>query len=379
MLTPLSLKRLSKASFTSLLLWAAAGCGAAAPDEQPVVELPTAGEETWDAQEQASIGAADGAFLYTLETFGGNGRTCLTCHTTFTGTLSPSQAQAAFQRNRRGPLFRLIDSDDGQTHTYTKLLNDATVVVDVPLAPNVRLANTPAQRTFFVRRSIPTTFDTPALDPVLMWDGRAPTLTAQAQGAILGHAQAPRTPTASQLANIASFEQLLFSSRKMWDYARGGPAPGIPTGTSEAEKRGRAVWDLICSGCHNGALLNETVVPNLGNLPAGSRFANVRVSEFNTMGNPVHEFIVTLPDGTERRVSSPDPGRMLVTGRIEDLNFFKMMPLRNLKNTAPYFHDSSAKTLPDVAQHYSNVLASFGGPPLSPQQQSDLVAFLNLL
>jgi hypothetical protein len=33
-----------------------------------------------------------------------------------------------------------------------------------------------------VRRGVPSTLNTPALDPVLMWDGRQPNLEAQAAG-----------------------------------------------------------------------------------------------------------------------------------------------------------------------------------------------------
>jgi len=377
-LNPHTLKRFSKVTLTSLLLWAAAGCGEGAPDTQPVVEPPTS-EEVWDAQEQASLAAVDGAFLFTFETFGGNGRTCITCHTATTGTLSPGQAKAAFQRNSNGPLFRSIDSDDSVGNSYTKLLNDATVVVKVDMAPNVRLASNPSARSFFVRRGIPSTFDSPALDPVVMLDGRAPTLPVQAQGAIFGHAQATRPPTQAQLANIASFEQLLFSSRKMWEYSRGGPAPTLPAGSTASEQRGRAFWDGACAGCHSGPLLNEAVAGNLGRLPPGARFGSVLVAELNKSGRPVHEFIVTLPDGTEKRVSSPDPGRMLITGELRDLNAFKMVSLRNLRNTAPYFHDNSAKTLEDVAQQYSDLFTRFGRPPFTAEQKADMVAFMKLL
>ena len=33
-------------------------------------------------------------------------------------------------------------------------------------------------------------------------------------------------------------------------------------------------------------------------------------------------------------------------------NLFKIPPLWGVKDTAPYFHDNSAKTLEDVAEHY---------------------------
>ena len=62
----------------------------------------------------------------------------------------------------------------------------------IPLHPNVEVKGHPEIREVTVRRGIPTTLNTPALDPVLMLDGRQPTLQAQALGAITDHAQATR-------------------------------------------------------------------------------------------------------------------------------------------------------------------------------------------
>src|SRR6185436_1085947 len=54
-----------------------------------------------------------GQRLFERETFGGNGRTCLTCHSRKTGTVSPRDAQARFAANRNDPLFLHDGSDDG--------------------------------------------------------------------------------------------------------------------------------------------------------------------------------------------------------------------------------------------------------------------------
>ena len=54
----------------------------------------------------------EGARLFDRETFGGNGRTCLTCHSRETGTVSPSDAQARFRHNPDDPLFVHDGSDD---------------------------------------------------------------------------------------------------------------------------------------------------------------------------------------------------------------------------------------------------------------------------
>jgi cytochrome c peroxidase len=114
----------------------------------------------------------------------------------------------------------------------------------------------------------------------------------------------------------------------------------------------------------------------------------VGVSEFNALGNPARPFVFINADGTTTTVVTPDPGRALITGvgptddpTFEHVNAFKISPLRGVRNTAPYFHDNSAKTLEDVVRHYANFFAfvSNGVIALSEQDQADIVAYLELL
>ncbi len=118
-------------------------------------------------------------------------------------------------------------------------------------------------------------------------------------------------------------------------------------------------------------------------MPPGSRFQNVLVSEFNTAGNPQRDFIFRNPDHSTRVIRSADPGRALITGKIEDVNVFKIPSLRGIRHTAPYFHDNSAKTLEEVAAHYAKVMLLISDPSapliLTPQDQADMVAYMKLL
>ena len=155
----------------------------------------------------------EGQRLFDRETFGGNGRTCLTCHSRETGTVSPRDAQARFQKDPNDPLFVHDGSDDedgdgfGDGMHVTRMLKDATLLMRIPLHPDVELKGHPELREVTVRRGIPTTLNTPALDPVLMLDGRQPTLQDQALGAINDHAQATRIPTPRELDLIANFQK----------------------------------------------------------------------------------------------------------------------------------------------------------------------------
>ena len=356
----------------------------------------------------------NGKQLFEQATFGGNGRTCQTCHSQSTGTVSPEDAQKRFLKDPNDPLFKHDGSDDGLGHGATRMLTDATVLMTIPLASNVSLADDPTARTVVLHRGIPTTLNTPALDTVLMLDGRQPTLESQATGAIVEHAQGVAPPMAD-LHAIAEVQKTngFFSSPAVRRFAlEKAPAPGLPLGTTESEKRGRRFFEDVppdlsaglkpglCSHCHSGPLLNTTnefaqfFIPSPAPIPAGQRFLSVGVSEFNSARNPVREFVFDKGTPKEVRLSSPDPGRALITGvandfdkgiindpTLEHTNAFKILPLRGIRHTAPYFHDNSAKTLEDVAHHYANFffVATGGLIQLTPQDEQDIVAFLKLL
>jgi cytochrome c peroxidase len=147
-----------------------------------------------------------GRHLFERETFGGNGRTCLTCHSRETGTVSPKDARARFAANPHDPLFRHDGSDDGNGNGVTRMLADATILVTIPLPPNVYLEDDPHARSVTLRRGIPSTLNTPALDPVLMVDGRHRNLRAQARAAIHDHAQNTVEPSRLDLLLIGAFQ-----------------------------------------------------------------------------------------------------------------------------------------------------------------------------
>ena len=126
-------------------------------------------------------------------------------------------------------------------------------------------------------------------------------------------------------------------------------------------------------------MLNQTSEFLLAPSPPGSRFFTAFVSELNKAGNEVQTFVVDMGDGTTRIVESPDPGRALVTGNPDEANFFRIPTIWGAKDTAPYFHDNSAATLEDLAQHYSDYFQIVGLPPLTAQEQADIVAYTKLL
>ena len=90
--------------------------------------------------------------------------------------------------------------------------------------------------------------------------------------------------------------------------------------------------------------------------------------------------------GVGARDGEPEPGRFVVTGQAEDRGRFKTPTLRGVARTAPYMHDGSLATLPEVVEFYRQ-----GGRPnanldplLAPIEMSaadadNLLAFLRAL
>src|SRR5262249_20835750 len=207
----------------------------------------------------------NGEFFFDKATFGGNGRTCETCHTAQTGTFSIEEAQARFAKNPNDSLFRQPDSDNLNGQTYNRLLTTGTIKIDVPMAPNVRLIDNPSARTVTLFRATPTVKNVTTLQPFLMSDGRESSsdLQHQALGAVHQHTQNTIEPTPAQLDAIAAFERTderFFSSETLQRFAKGGPPPQLPKGNTPSERRGREFFnhDRQCGICHSGPMLDTS-------------------------------------------------------------------------------------------------------------------------
>ncbi len=370
---------------------------------------------TFDCEPEQLHGAAriaclvkrfeEGRRLFDEETFQGNGRTCVTCHSVKNGTFSPAEATKRLAANPNDPLFVGDGLDDGVQGT-SRITAHATVRIEIPLTSRVTLANDPAAASVTFFRGTPTTVNTPSLQPVFMYDGRDSTLEGQALGAVHAHARNGVEPTPLQLRLIAEFQQTaprFFSSLALFGFAHGGPPPRLPNGVTASQKRGRAMFDNVpitpgstrglCAMCHSGPMLDVSNEFNIFLPIPGLRFFGVSVSERNKLNLPTYEFIL---DGTERIVT-PDPGLCLTKELPADefppelfgpggplplsiaCNLFKTPSLWGVKRTAPYFHDNSAKTLEDVAEQYAFMFREEAGILLTQQDQADIVAFLKLL
>jgi cytochrome c peroxidase len=366
----------------------------------------------------------DGKKLFEKETFGGNGRTCRTCHSKDTGTLTPADVQRIIEKDP-DDRFLIHDALDDDGVGTTRVQAHATIRLTIRLPPWVSLADEPGATHVTVFRGIPSTRNTPALDSILNHDGRPPTVQEQALAAIHDHYQNTVEPTPAQLDAIAEFQRTnpqFFSSDALRKFAAGGPLPELPAGRTAAEQRGREFLvetpfappsnKGICALCHGGPMLNRVSQAHsdfVGGRPRpGVRFFNTGVNIVNAPNNPIRTWVINDGVNPVVTVQSPDLGLLLHPTLVLDPSHppippafavpraffaeqFKIPTLWGVKDTAPYFHDNGAKTLRDAVAHYQRFFnftevqdpvgsRSLGGLiTLTDSDVDDIVAYLKLL
>jgi len=210
------------------------------------------------------------------------------------------------------------------------------------------------------------------------WDGREPSLEAQAVGPVgnpieMGNSMEQVVADLSKIPEyerrfqevfgtgvteegfakaIAAFERTILSGNSPYDKYQAGDKDAL----TEAQQRGLALFEDNCSICHAPPLMSNY------------RFFNTGVG----MDKP-----------------EPDQGRMKVTGNQRDLGKFRVPALREVANTAPYFHDGSAETLQEAVAlmagggqdnpNLSTMMKMLRGAELGDAEQADLVALLHAL
>jgi cytochrome c peroxidase len=128
-----------------------------------------------------------------------------------------------------------------------------------------------------------------------------------------------------------------------------------------------AVIPGTCGTCHDS--------PNVGNHSVSAPL-NIGVADVNSPLNVSYLPVFTLQNNTTQEIiTTTDPGRALITGLWADVGKVKGPILRGLASRAPYFHNGSGSSLSDVIDFY-NTRFNIG---FTPQEKSDLIAFLNSL
>jgi hypothetical protein len=130
-----------------------------------------------------------------------------------------------------------------------------------------------------------------------------------------------------------------------------------------------------CGTCHD--------TPNVGNhsfatpLNIGTGDPSASNPRVNMGGLDVSYLprITACKKGTQVCKTTTDLGQALVDGKFDHIGKIKGPVLRGLAARAPYFHNGSARTLLDAVRFYERRF----GLVLTPQEESDLVAFLAAL
>lgn len=194
------------------------------------------------------------------------------------------------------------------------------------------------------------------------------------------HAAFPETRGRINLSSIvralAAFGRTLLSFNSPYDrYKFGGDASAI----SESAKRGEALFysdRLNCGRCHSG--FNFTDNTHRGGQRPAPTFHNTGLHNIDGKGA-----YPGTDAGLRGRTNAPgDEGR------------FRTPTLRNIALTAPYMHDGSIATLPEVIRHHyargglavhaghgANPLRNplIGGFSIADGEVDDLIAFLESL
>jgi cytochrome c peroxidase len=192
---------------------------------------------------------------------------------------------------------------------------------------------------------------------------------------------------------LAAFQETIVTPRTAFDDVRDALQRGDEAAVRSypaAAARGLKLFvgKGRCSVCHFGPNFTNGEFETIGRPHFAAkgrvdtgRFGGIKVltaSAFNQLGK-----------------YNDDPARApgIATRHVEPLHSnwgeFRVPSLRNIGKTAPYMHDGSLATLADAVRHYSEVdedrLHAVPGQSLirplrlTPQEQADLVAFLQTL
>ena len=231
-------------------------------------------------------------------------------------------------------------------------------------------------------RNAPTVWNS-AFHSVQFWDGRADLLEDQAKGpvtnpvemgvseieqamdkvrAIPGYkpyfekAFGKDSMTVDNAAKaVAAFERTLITPNSPYDrYVKGDKKAMTAQQLTGMEK----FASVGCVSCHSGAAFNGPE----------REFGNGFYAKFPTFkeGNPYDS----------KYDLSADKGREEATGKPEDAHMYRVSTLRNITDTAPYFHNGSVN---DLSEAVRVMAKSQLNQDLSDADVKDIVAFLGAL
>lgn len=219
-----------------------------------------------------------------------------------------------------------------------------------------------------VTRNSPTVYNA-ALHIAQFWDGRSPTLEEQAKEPLLSAAE-------MGFATPADVEEAVSA------------IPGYLSYFEDAFPGESNPISLNNIGISIGAFERQLLTPSRFDRFLMGEWNEFSADEFRGLGTFVevgctdcHQGLVVGGQlykklGIVEPYPTKDQGRYSVTRAESDRFVFKVPSLRNVAETAPYLHDGSVETLPEMVE----LMARYQlGEILDAQQTNDIVSFLKTL
>ncbi len=231
-----------------------------------------------------------------------------------------------------------------------------------------------------LERATPTIINV-GFNNIFMWDGRAKTLEEQATGPIVNPDEMHNT-VENMINTLKGIPGYVAAFNDAF-YGLGISVSRYRTAIAQFQRSvvaNNSPFDRWIQGDAKAMTAQQVRGfelfrdPGKGNCMVCHRPPNFTDDGFHNIG---------LPSFGE---NNPDLGRHSQVAVDMTRGAFKTPPLRNIAQTAPYFHDGSAKNLDDVIEHYmtggvvqSNLSPNMIKPNLSKQDKKDLIAFLEAL
>ena len=230
-------------------------------------------------------------------------------------------------------------------------------------------------------RNAPTVWNS-AFHSVQFWDGRAPTLEEQAKGPVANSVEMGMADVETAMDRVraipgykpyfdkafgkdgmtvdnaakavAAFERTLITPNSAYDRYVKGDKQAM---TAQQVKGMNTFAATGCTACHSGAAFNGPT------MPLGQGF----YAKFPTFSDNAY---------VDKYKLDKDKGREAVTGKAADANMFRVQTLRNITDTAPYFHNGSVNDLSEAVRVMAKTQLN---TDMSAADVADVVAFLGAL
>jgi cytochrome c peroxidase len=244
----------------------------------------------------------------------------------------------------------------------------------------------------------------------LFWDGRAPTLEEQAMSPLLTHHEMNNADKTMVIDHVmhSEYRNLFLSvyganafddkekafenlAEAIEEYEE---APEVSPFTSKFDYYSRGLVKLTDEEMRGLKIFNDTLKGKCAACHPSTPDPLTKAILFtdftyDNLGVPVNAELVKLD-----KEYQPDLGLGAIVKQSGENGKFKVSTLRNIANTAPYFHNGVFKTLKEVMQFYNDRDSGKFGPPevpenvnhdelgnlkLTDQEMDDVIAFLKTL